>query len=697
MQNDVEVPERVNDEVFKLLSNRLNLQIILLLSSAELYPRELARILGKNETEISRRLNALRRAGLIECKWRRIGERNVKLCTSDISELKIELQGTNLVVRYGRRREKSLRQLLLSRSLVEDAPSVDLFVDRERELEVLKKRRCVLVWGFPGTGKTMLLARYASTYRGPVFWYHVTRFSDYKHMLWRAGVYFSLLNMPQLLKYVTSERVNLGVALDLFKELTARTSTLVVIDDLHNTRDRNIIFFVKELIEKCRVEVKISSRVMHPELLSEGLYVLKLNGLDEEAVGKLLELRGLKLSREYVKFVTKETLGIPILVNMFINIAGEDGVERSLDSIKLSGIPSIFEELYSSLTYQEKQLLMVLSVLENPVPASLITRLFGESRARRLINSLIQRGLITSSAPGYYLHDLVRRNLVYEPSAVENFLREAASYYEEQEDFMSRLRAIELYLKLGDEDKIMALIKDRIESYSPDYLHHASRYREVLKGVLRWAKNPVVRGLALSELGRIEFFTGKIRAAGELLREALKFLGASHDRRYVACRAFTLELLGRVYVDLGLYGEALKILREVIRVSTEIDDAEVRNKLLFVTYADIARLYTFLRNHELVITYTELEYERALEVDDAIFLGYATMHIGYTYFEAGELGKAQPYLEHALEILVGSWSDIPRAHTHAVLARLYARKGDFDKALRHCREALHLYAGYGLK
>jgi predicted transcriptional regulator len=52
--------------LLKVLSSEVNLQILSILRSGSFNPRELARILQRDESDVSRRLKALERVGLIE-------------------------------------------------------------------------------------------------------------------------------------------------------------------------------------------------------------------------------------------------------------------------------------------------------------------------------------------------------------------------------------------------------------------------------------------------------------------------------------------------------------------------------------------------------------------------------------------------------------------------------------------------------
>ena len=700
MQSQMHGAEPSDEDILKLLSNRLNLQILLLLSTAELYPREIARLLGRNETDISRRLNALRKIGLVRCRWKRIGEKNVKLCSSDVTELRIELRGVEVALHFVKRGSASTKRILLSREVIDDVPRVSLFVDRVGELEFLRRSGHVLVWGLPGMGKTALAAKYALEYPGPVFWYHVTEFSDSHHFLWRAGAFFGMLGVNQLLQYVTSGKPSKAVAIDKLRELASSTSALLVVDDLHNAHDRELLFLVKELARGKGYKLLITSRVLHQELLSEGtLRFLELKELGREALRDLLRKRGFgDLDEQLLSSVHRETMGIPMLVNMFLDVAKAEGIEAALATLGVRSREAVLNSIYSALSPSERQVLEVIAMSNDATPMDALTSVFGRERAQRAVALLIHRGIVYATSSGYLAHDLVRRSL-RGTALDEQTARRLADYYKSHEGFPGLLKAMELYLRLKDLRSLVQLLRRRIESYSPEYLYHVTRYRSLLERVIKEPGPPLLKGLALSDLGRVELFTGSLRRARELLSRAVEILRmcSARDRALLGVYLMTLELLARVYIDAGIYDKALGILKDVIRMSADVSDDEIRSKVLFAAYADTARLYTFMRRYDLMAMYTELEYEQALEIGDEVFISYATMHLGYSYFENGMLDKAQRYLEHALELLKGTWSGVPRAHTQAVLARLYARRGMYEHALRLCNEALRSYELYSME
>ena len=94
----------VREEFLKLMSNKMNLKILALLRNEPAYPRLLARILGKDETYISKKLRILEGAGIVKGEWRRVKGKNVRLYSlnTDRIEIIFDLDGCKVRLKSGK-------------------------------------------------------------------------------------------------------------------------------------------------------------------------------------------------------------------------------------------------------------------------------------------------------------------------------------------------------------------------------------------------------------------------------------------------------------------------------------------------------------------------------------------------------------------------------------------------------------------
>ena len=84
-----------------LLSRRANIEILLVLSVRDSYPREISLITGRDETDVSRRLRRLERAGLVEGYWRRLAGRNVRVYRLRARAVSFRFEDGRVIVEIG--------------------------------------------------------------------------------------------------------------------------------------------------------------------------------------------------------------------------------------------------------------------------------------------------------------------------------------------------------------------------------------------------------------------------------------------------------------------------------------------------------------------------------------------------------------------------------------------------------------------
>ena len=94
--------------------------------------------------------------------------------------------------------------------------------------------------------------------------------------------------------------------------------------------------------------------------------------------------------------------------------------------------------------------------------------------------------------------------------------------------------------------------------------------------------------------------------------------------------------------------------------------------------------YSFQRRYDLAIE----ECRKAIEVDPTF--GNPYNDIGAYLIELGRLDEAIPWFEKAIEAPRYE----PRHFPHFNLARIYVKRYEYGKAIRHLREALGLEPGY---
>jgi len=238
--------------MLKLLANPLNMDILVLLGTKKSYPRELARILGKDETLISRRLRALEKAGLVKARWTRLPSgKNVRIYEVAIPELRISFKPEG-------GEHKEYRELLFQ-SLRMRLPEPGLVVGRKRELRLVEgaAERIVVIWGLPGIGKTTLAARLAREAEVPVYWHSCSEVDDPEYVAWRLSLFLAGLGARETLRYMDKPGYSIRVVLDILSRDLDKIGAVLIFDDYQAVEARPTGAFIRRLAENLR-----SSRII---------------------------------------------------------------------------------------------------------------------------------------------------------------------------------------------------------------------------------------------------------------------------------------------------------------------------------------------------------------------------------------------------------------------------------------------------
>ena len=87
-------------DILRLLGNRVNVQIMIMLRRNAMSPRDLSQRLGKDEADIVRRLRIMQKSGLVKSAWgSRLGK-NVKLYSLTTSTIGISIQHNGMQIEY---------------------------------------------------------------------------------------------------------------------------------------------------------------------------------------------------------------------------------------------------------------------------------------------------------------------------------------------------------------------------------------------------------------------------------------------------------------------------------------------------------------------------------------------------------------------------------------------------------------------
>ena len=188
---------------------------------------------------------------------------------------------------------------------------------------------------------------------------------------------------------------------------------------------------------------------------------------------------------------------------------------------------------------------------------------------------------------------------------------------------------------------------------------------------LSGAKQEFEQGLALFNAGKYEQAIAYFSKAAEL------------DPNYVKAYIY----LGRSYISLGKWGEAIGPLRTAYRISPTETRKEATS---FLSDALVGAGIQSFRNGDYKSAVEHLKEGLTLDPGSAKIkdeLVKAWTAYGGKLFTQGSFGEAISAFEQALQLAPGSLD------AYLGLARSFLKNGDYDKALQAARKALSLDPG----
>ncbi len=473
----------------KMLGNDINLRILAILSLKDCYTREIALILGKDETDISRRLRRLEEAGLVKGEWRRIGDKNVRVYSLSSSEVRIEFRSGNIRVYRGSPTSCNIDVLSIY-----TPPRYGELVGRSRELSLLESSRkpIIHVWGLPGSGKTHLVARHVGE---NTIWINIEPNDTLNSVLWKIGFHmnglgYNTLTLNDLSPWVLSR-------------ILSRSGFNLVIDDMHNAGKDLASYIVKlaHVAEGPRIYIISSKRVRRLPYWKGKVLEINLKGLNKGEFVELARDLGLMNSRGYtLDELYNDTLGLPGIVKAIASRvwSGED-LQRAVDE----ALKSYTDMLAGMLSEKHLEVLGYLSLARGPIAVDTICKVCSE--CRRLIEDLTDTGLMFMDGDAVSLAGFHKYLRTYSGD-VARIGRVLASSTIPRE----RILGLKLLSNKCQVSEIMELVKDGLCNAREWPLHDAESYLESLRNTLSCRGNAAEWSVMRLERTILEFVQGSI-------------------------------------------------------------------------------------------------------------------------------------------------------------------------------------------
>ncbi len=684
-------------EVLKALSSDVNLRIIVTLGKlGGSNPRELAKLLGMCESDVSRRLSRLRKLGIVDCEWVRVGNKNVKVFKLRVSELTIDLVTGK--VSTSRKLLSTLSDELLTKYLRSKVPEVRLFVGRHDELRRLRRSgsNVVIVTGLHGIGKTFLVANYLREYvKGPTYWINLSSADHAEDVVRRLAIYLSSLGRNELLNYINAGGNDVDIYVEIISEILSALNAHLVVDDYQKVSDPRLRELIASLARRLvgGKLIVISRRLPHELLTSlHNVLHIKLLGFNLMEAMELLRKLGVNLSKEEFSEVYASTRGHPLLLKMFADVVRNYGLSKAMEILSKGDLPkSLWSMIHKSLKPEERELLRVLSCINEPLPPEVIRELISSKYVIKYLYALEDYGLIEDFGGKFGINDLIREVALkaYHGGRVcREVYRSIAKLLTESSDFSELIRGLHYCVKSGDESLCVNGLRRRYWVIEHRLLEYLIPYYEVLKLLTKVIKSSEGLAYLNSELGIVLFNLGKYReAVNYMLRAKELFKSLGNEAMYLSVTSILMVL----YLSIGDTELAKECAEEVesrfklFEESTK--DTVLVGKVGFTVYANLARLYSELG--DLSKCYEDVVKEgKYAEMSGSLFFkALARFHLAVV---KNLLGMREEVLEPLMDSYLGFKEEGLKAFASSaamVLSKVLYELGMLGDAFRYASES----------
>ncbi|MDI6916770.1 MAG: tetratricopeptide repeat protein, partial [Thermoplasmatales archaeon] len=544
-------------------------------------------------------------------------------------------------------------------------------------------RKIVVIYGMPGIGKSVLLSKIVEEYKNEknIFYYNIHEWDTLRSILEPFSDFLQRMGERKLGYYLKSKpNITMGDIGIILEEELKNCNSLLVFDDTQkaNKEITSLFEFLREILPKTNTNLIIAGRKKlgfydARHILHKIVGEIKLNGLDKKSSKELV---GKKITDKDFEKIYSITKGHPLALEL---IGTEKGIEKEKDVMKY-----LYDEVFSRLIPQEKDLMFFVSVFNRPV---LVDMLLQNNFAYENVQELIKKNLLLESGQEMvHPHDLLRQ-FFYNKSPVELRIknhRKAAEHYEGRKGDMDIITAMYHHLKANNQKQAVKIMIKNSEKLIN------KGYTDETMNILREFDEKKIQKQVLTKIlllkGDIYSLKGELNNAIDSYRRSLKLCEKIKDNTGTAKSYLKI---GDIYWMKSEWDTSLGMFNRGLNMSKKINNPELTAE----GYHGLGKTYWRKGELDLAKKYFNLCFKHT--VDNDLLLAKNYTGLGTINMDQGRYDTAITLYNKALKYFdeIGKKYETIRMYNN--LAVTYARKKEYNKAVEYHVKQISLAESLG--
>jgi tetratricopeptide (TPR) repeat protein len=542
--------------------------------------------------------------------------------------------------------EPELRPVDFSRASLRPERFCGREKEKRRLIGSIKKGRVVVVQGIAGIGKTVLASKVCSSIKRDrsVFWYEFRKWHSLWGLLSDLSKFLDTMGKAGLSRYLKAEgELDITKVESILGEDLEGRKVALFFDDFQKANDEIVEFFglLLDITKRNRdLAVIVLTREFVPFYdrqkveIDQSVEEIHLSGLDRMSSRDLL-------GEDFEEFgifeeVYTATQGHPLFLDLIRTVPAMSPEPR------LTYIDQfIEEEIYSELEPNEKRMMKVASIFENPVQSSLL--FFGEGLDVETFLKLKKRTLIRTLEDGrVQVHEMIRKPFLsmLTPQERERFHLWVAENLLREDDEILQIEAVHHLLVSGDYSWAAKILEERGEKligsgYVDELLSLLMEFdpRNLNEGEMAIIAER--EGDILRMKGHMEDAIKKYEESRDLYRESYNPEGSGRAGRKI----------GNIYKSMEKFEEALKV---YLRASKDIGKDQKSLEMARIL-GGIGSVMARKGNYEKAVEYLLKDLAIAKEEGDRKEMARVYNQLGYVFYETGAYDRALKFQKMSLK------------------------------------------------